>query len=485
MGRHRRTAAGRAAMSRAAGTTGSQSTDGYTGETPSHDRAGQAFHGNDRAYDTAESDAYLYAVDGSAGDGSGGDGGAADGNRNRKGPSGPVRTGLLGISVAVALGVVAVTTGVLPGGGTFNFTGEDRVQSAAGTPTSSVEPQGGTDGPAKVGPSHSPSRAGKAPGAPAVEPSRGESATHFARPAAPKKPAATPSASASASSPRKPKSPTPAAPAPRRTTHSASPTHKVPASPKPPTATPTHKATTPPKPTPTHEATTQPTATPTHKATIPPKSPTAKPTHKATTPPKPPKPTATPTHEATTPPKPATPTPTHTATTQPKPPAVSPSHAGTTAPKPPTVSPTTPAAPTASASAAAPSKTTVSADAAEAEVLRLVNDERAKAGCVDLTSSSSLNHLAEKFSADMKARGFFGHTDPGGRTPWDRATQDGIGNLGAENIARGQFDAKAVVDAWMASPAHRANILNCQYRTAGVGVVLGSGGPWWTGDFGF
>lgn len=61
----------------------------------------------------------------------------------------------------------------------------------------------------------------------------------------------------------------------------------------------------------------------------------------------------------------------------------------------------------------------------------------------------------------------------------------GISDLGGENIARGQADAAAVMQAWMNSPGHRANILNCDFKTLGVGVHLGSGGPWWTQDFGY
>ena len=46
-------------------------------------------------------------------------------------------------------------------------------------------------------------------------------------------------------------------------------------------------------------------------------------------------------------------------------------------------------------------------------------------------------------------------------------------------------DAQAVMDAWMNSPDHRRNILDCDYTTLGVGVHFGTGGPWWTQDFGF
>ncbi|MFI1400983.1 CAP domain-containing protein [Streptomyces sp. NPDC020681] len=123
--------------------------------------------------------------------------------------------------------------------------------------------------------------------------------------------------------------------------------------------------------------------------------------------------------------------------------------------------------------------------AAEAEVLGLVNKERAKIGCSPVTRDPGLAALAGDFSADMAQRGFFDHTDPDGDTPWDRADQVGLQGLGGENIARGQADAAAVMNSWMNSDGHRANILNCDYKTLGVGVHLGNGGPWWTQDFGF
>ncbi|WP_030787536.1 CAP domain-containing protein [Streptomyces sp. NRRL S-920] len=123
--------------------------------------------------------------------------------------------------------------------------------------------------------------------------------------------------------------------------------------------------------------------------------------------------------------------------------------------------------------------------AAEAAVLTLVNEERAKVGCRPLTADSRLAALAGRFSVDMAERGFFAHTDPDGATPWDRAEKAGITDLGGENIARGQADAQSVMDAWMSSPGHRANILNCDYKTLGVGAHFAPGGPWWTQDFGF
>ncbi|MFJ2898575.1 CAP domain-containing protein [Streptomyces sp. NPDC087218] len=144
------------------------------------------------------------------------------------------------------------------------------------------------------------------------------------------------------------------------------------------------------------------------------------------------------------------------------------------------------AAPKSSASAPAARRSMAPASSsAQAAVLALVNQERAKVGCSPLTASSSLASLAQDFSRDMAARGFFDHTDPDGRSPWDRASKAGVKGLAAENIARGQADAQAVMEAWMDSPGHRANILNCDYKTLGVGVHQGSGGPWWTQEFGF
>jgi uncharacterized protein YkwD len=128
----------------------------------------------------------------------------------------------------------------------------------------------------------------------------------------------------------------------------------------------------------------------------------------------------------------------------------------------------------------------VSSEAAvEAEVVKLVNAERSKVGCSPVTSNGTLRKLAEAFSADMAARNFFDHTDPDGKDPWQRAALLGITGLGGENIARGQATAQDVMDAWMNSPGHRANILNCDFTTLGVGVHFGSGGPWWTQDFGY
>ncbi|RMI30185.1 CAP domain-containing protein [Nocardia stercoris] len=85
----------------------------------------------------------------------------------------------------------------------------------------------------------------------------------------------------------------------------------------------------------------------------------------------------------------------------------------------------------------------------------------------------------------MRDQGFFSHTDPDGTDPGDRIAAAGYTwQAYGENIAQGQADANAVVTAWMNSPGHRANILNCGFTQIGIGIADGSGGPWWTQDFG-
>jgi uncharacterized protein YkwD len=121
---------------------------------------------------------------------------------------------------------------------------------------------------------------------------------------------------------------------------------------------------------------------------------------------------------------------------------------------------------------------------AEAAVLALVNQARVAAGCGALTVDPALAAVARAHSADMRDRDYFSHTSPEGLSPFDRAEQAGIDYSRAENIAFGQADATAVMQAWLESPGHRANILDCDLTKLGVGVAEGPGGPWWTQLFG-
>ncbi len=121
----------------------------------------------------------------------------------------------------------------------------------------------------------------------------------------------------------------------------------------------------------------------------------------------------------------------------------------------------------------------------EAQVLALVNQERAAAGCSPVTENARLTRAADDYSDVMAASGVMSHTGPDGSTMASRVEAAGYqwSALG-ENIARGQADAEAVMEAWMNSSGHRANILNCDFAEMGIGVHAGDGGPWWTQDFG-
>ncbi|OIK26095.1 sigma-70 family RNA polymerase sigma factor [Streptomyces malaysiense] len=135
----------------------------------------------------------------------------------------------------------------------------------------------------------------------------------------------------------------------------------------------------------------------------------------------------------------------------------------------------------------APVRTTAPAPAGDtvSQVVALVNQQRASAGCSPLTEDPQLQQAAQAHSDDMAARNFFDHVNPDGVDPGQRITAAGYRwSTYGENIAMGQQTPASVMDAWMNSPGHRANILNCAFKNIGVGVHKGTGGPWWTQDFG-
>ncbi|MFI8105926.1 CAP domain-containing protein [Streptomyces sp. NPDC086023] len=119
------------------------------------------------------------------------------------------------------------------------------------------------------------------------------------------------------------------------------------------------------------------------------------------------------------------------------------------------------------------------------EVTRLVNSERAAAGCPALKTDPALSKAAQAYSNTLAATGVLSHTGPDGSQPADRVGAAGYAwSRTGENIATGQPDAAAVMDSWMNSPGHRENILNCAFTEIGVGVTTTGGGPWWTQVFG-
>ncbi|UFR06313.1 CAP domain-containing protein [Streptomyces sp. Go40/10] len=143
------------------------------------------------------------------------------------------------------------------------------------------------------------------------------------------------------------------------------------------------------------------------------------------------------------------------------------------------------APPSASAAPAAPStpKPAATASGVTGEILQLVNDERAKAGCQALTLNPALTKAAQAHSADMASHQNMSHTGSDGSNPGDRITAAGYTwSSYGENVAYGYGTAEQVMAGWMASPGHRANILNCGFKEIGVG--LAQPGSYWTQDFG-
>ncbi|MBQ1097175.1 TerD family protein [Streptomyces sp. b94] len=121
-----------------------------------------------------------------------------------------------------------------------------------------------------------------------------------------------------------------------------------------------------------------------------------------------------------------------------------------------------------------------------AEVVELTNRERIRAGLPALTVDARLTHAAQAHSADMVARDFYSHTDPNGGKPQDRAAAAGATRRTVgENIACGQRSPADVVEGWMNSPGHRANILRGDFTHTGIGLAGGGrAGTYWTQLFG-
>ena len=116
------------------------------------------------------------------------------------------------------------------------------------------------------------------------------------------------------------------------------------------------------------------------------------------------------------------------------------------------------------------------------QVVNLTNQERAKAGLKALQIDTKLTQSAQAKSQDMKNKNYFSHTSPTYGSPFDQMKSMGISyKSAAENIAMGQRTPAEVVDAWMKSPGHKANIMNASFTHIGVG--LSDSGYYWTQQF--
>ncbi|TQS70611.1 hypothetical protein DX933_17785 [Ornithinibacillus gellani] len=118
----------------------------------------------------------------------------------------------------------------------------------------------------------------------------------------------------------------------------------------------------------------------------------------------------------------------------------------------------------------------------EQEVVELTNKERANYGLKPLQIDENLSKVAREKSRDMAVNGYFSHNSPTYGSPFDMMKNWGIQyNSAGENIAKGQRTPQEVVNAWMNSEGHRANILNGSFTHIGVGYV--ENGNVWTQQF--
>lgn len=110
----------------------------------------------------------------------------------------------------------------------------------------------------------------------------------------------------------------------------------------------------------------------------------------------------------------------------------------------------------------------------EREVIELVNQERVKNGLKPLKANWELSRVARYKSNDMRDNNYFSHDSPIYGSPFTMIKAFGIYYRSAgENIAAGQKTAWEVVQSWLNSPGHRANILNASFTEIGVGYATG------------
>lgn len=109
----------------------------------------------------------------------------------------------------------------------------------------------------------------------------------------------------------------------------------------------------------------------------------------------------------------------------------------------------------------------------------LINEIREENGLEPYEISGTLSAKARVKAQDMKDNGYFSHTSPTYGSPFAMMQALGIRyRSAAENIAMGYRTANAVVNAWMNSPSHRANILSSTYDTMGIGHTGGYWAQW-------
>lgn len=108
------------------------------------------------------------------------------------------------------------------------------------------------------------------------------------------------------------------------------------------------------------------------------------------------------------------------------------------------------------------------------DVIRQTNEQRARLGLQPLAYNGVLSAAAAAKGQDMFANQYWAHTSPTGKEPWDFMSESGYTyRVAGENLARDFMNTSTMVDAWMASPTHKANVVNSRYTEIGVAVING------------
>ncbi|MEZ0542090.1 CAP domain-containing protein [Fibrella arboris] len=144
-----------------------------------------------------------------------------------------------------------------------------------------------------------------------------------------------------------------------------------------------------------------------------------------------------------------------------------------------------------------PSGARAASAAMQQEILTYLNAARSRsclcgsttyAPAPALALNTKLNTASDKFALDLATYNYFSHTGRDGSQPWDRMTREGYSwRTAGENIAAGYTTARTVVDGWLKSPGHCANIMNPAFKEVGVGYAYSATSTYkyyWVNDFG-
>ena len=135
---------------------------------------------------------------------------------------------------------------------------------------------------------------------------------------------------------------------------------------------------------------------------------------------------------------------------------------------------------------ASPATAAVNTAKLEGDIVYLTNKQRALHGCKPVRAEARLTTAARGHSSYMARTGTFSHTGNARSSFVTRIKAAGFPSPASENIAYGYRTGLDVVKGWMASPGHRANIVNCQVKTVGVGAVYSANGTtYYTQNFGY